>query len=500
MQQKYHKYASLTKLDDQVLQNKTLVFNVEETLLKSFSMFSYFMLVAFEGGGPLRALILLFLYPFMCILKEEMRLKSMVFICFFGIKKTKFSIGTTVLPKFFLENVGDESFEVVMRFGRKVGVTNLPRIMVEGFLNDYLGVEDIVGREINVVGGYYTGLLDVVVNDEQETTFAHIMSQSEKVGISCNNKCCQTPHDPFNYCKDIYVVSKDDKERWNNLPRDKYPKPLLFHDGRLAFMPTPINTLVMFIWLPFGFILSISRVFITILLPYQLSTPILAFSGLRYPSSMPLSSKHIYMQNTTTSSTNKNSKGMIYVCNHKTVLDSIYISYICRMNSTVLSYGISKLSAFLCPVYTIALTRNREKDAAIMHKVLSQGRNIVICPEGTTCREPYLLRFSPLFAQISDDIIPVAIQLNVSMFYGTTASGIKAFDPFCLMMNPWPSYYVQFLEKLPKAWTCGSGGRTKFEVANYVQDVIGKALGYKCTALTRKDKYLMLVGNSGVVN
>ncbi|KMT01971.1 hypothetical protein BVRB_9g208940 [Beta vulgaris subsp. vulgaris] len=170
------------------------------------------------------------------------------------------------------------------------------------------------------------------------------------------------------------------------------------------------------------------------------------------------------------------------------------------MNCSLLFYGISKLSAFLSPLNTIALTRNREKDAAIMHKVLRQGRNIVMCPEGTTCREPYLLRFSPLFAEISDDIIPVALQLNVSMFYGTTASGMKAFDPFCLMMNPWPSYYVQFLDKLPEACTCGSGGRTKFEVANYVQDVIGKALGYKCTALTRKDKYSILVGNNGLVN
>ena len=77
MQQKYHKYASLTKLDDQVLQNKTLVFNVEETLLKSFSMFPYFMLVAFEGGGPLRALILLFLYPFMCIFVNYQRYNNM---------------------------------------------------------------------------------------------------------------------------------------------------------------------------------------------------------------------------------------------------------------------------------------------------------------------------------------------------------------------------------------------------------------------------------------
>ncbi|XP_021772437.1 probable glycerol-3-phosphate acyltransferase 3 [Chenopodium quinoa] len=493
MQQNYHKFTSLTKVeDDEMFQKNTLVFSMEDILLKSSSMFPYFMLVAFEGGGPIRALILLLMYPFLCMLEEDLRFEIMVFICFFGIKKESFKIGRIVLPKFFLENVGCESLEVVMKFGRKVGVTKLPKVMVEGFLMDFLGVEDIIGQEIGVIGGYYTGLLDKseIGKNKQEKIFSHMMSEeSQYVGICGFTKSYKTR--PFNILKDIYLVSKDDKKSWNNLPKEKYPKPLIFHDGRLAFMPTPLDTLTMFMWLPFGIILSITRVLVAVLLPHEMCSPIAAFLGLRYPYT-PSKDNPKY--------TNKpeNSKGMIYVCNHKTLLDAVYVSHICRMNLFTLTYSISKLSKFLCPIDTIELTRDREKDAAIMYKVLSQGRNVILCPEGTTCREPYLLRFSPLFAELSDDLNPVALQVDVSMFYGTTASGIKAFDPFFFMMNPWPSYHVKFLEKLPKEWTCGSGGRTRFEVANYVQDVIGKALSYTCTGLTRKDKYLVLAGNNGL--
>lgn len=159
---------------------RKLFFDLEGALLISPSLFPYFMLVAFEAGGLLRALILLLLYPLFCSVGQELRIKIMVFISFFGIRKDKFRVGTAVLPKFFLENVGCEGFDAVMNCGRKVGVSELPTIMVEGFLKDYLGAEAVVGRELKVVYGYYVGLME-----EKATGWAtlnKLLVESKKTG------------------------------------------------------------------------------------------------------------------------------------------------------------------------------------------------------------------------------------------------------------------------------------------------------------------------------
>ncbi|KAK9950490.1 hypothetical protein M0R45_005977 [Rubus argutus] len=104
------------------LSNQTLIiFNMEEALLKSSSLFPYFMLVAFEAGSLLRAFVLFLLYPLTVLVSEEVGLKIMVMVCFFGIKKESFRIGSSVLPKFFLEDVGLESFEVLQRAGKEIG-------------------------------------------------------------------------------------------------------------------------------------------------------------------------------------------------------------------------------------------------------------------------------------------------------------------------------------------------------------------------------------------
>ncbi|KAJ0831750.1 putative glycerol-3-phosphate 2-O-acyltransferase [Helianthus annuus] len=106
------RYESMAdKHTPEELLNTTLVFEVEGGLLRSNSLFPYFMLVAFEGGGLLRGLVLFLFYPLVCLVSKERGLKIMVFICFFGIKKDNFRIGRTILPKFFMEDLGFEGFE-----------------------------------------------------------------------------------------------------------------------------------------------------------------------------------------------------------------------------------------------------------------------------------------------------------------------------------------------------------------------------------------------------
>lgn len=269
------------------------------------------------------------------------------------------------------------------------------------------------------------------------------------------------------------------------MPRQKYPKPLIFHDGRLAFLPTPSATLIMFMWLPIGIPLALYRILLGVLLPYKLALTLAAFSGVHitFKGHNPKTSHH--------------TKGVLYVCTHRTLLDPVFLSTCLGKKLTAVTYSLSRVSEMISPIRTVRLTRDRKKDGEAMEVLLKEG-DLVVCPEGTTCREPYLLRFSCLFAELADEIVPVAINAEVGMFYGTTASGLKCLDPFFFLMNPRPCYYIEVLEKVPRNMTC-SGGRSSFEVANYIQRRLGDALGFECTSLTRRDKYLMLAGNEGIV-
>ncbi|RDX60400.1 putative glycerol-3-phosphate acyltransferase 2, partial [Mucuna pruriens] len=472
--------------------NETLVFDFECTLLRSTSLFPYFMLVAFEAGGLLRSLILFLSYPLVWLLGEDqLGLKIMVFLCFFGIKKDTFRAGSAVLPKFFFQDVGWEGFEAVMHSEKKVASSKLPKVMVENFLKEYLGVEAVIARDLKSSSGFFLGVFEKKKPNKISSYKVDVGTNDRNninIGIM-GNRIDQ--EELFQQFKEVYsTLSYDERRNWHVLPRERYPKPLIFHDGRLAFRPTLASTLALFIWLPFGLFLCLFRFTIGIALHLNVSAPILALSGTRTTVSRhesTLSSVH----------NEENQKGMLYVCNHRTLLDPLYVSTVLGKPLSAVTYSVSRLSELVSPIKTIRLTRDREKDRGIMDKLLSQG-SLVVCPEGTTCREPYLLRFSPLFAELTFNIVPVAVDVNVSMFHGTTASGYKCFDPFFHFMNPNPIYFIKFLGMLPQSQTCQAGGKSKIEVANFVQNEICNALGFTCTNLTRKDKYLILAGNEGV--
>jgi glycerol-3-phosphate acyltransferase len=154
--------ASLPSFDD--ITNKTFVIDMDEWLLKSNSTFPYFMLVALEGGGFLRGFLLLFLYSFLQFFSEEVMLRVMVMVCFFGMKVDGFRLDRAILPKYFLENVALEGFEVLkkgLKEAKEVVCVSrrMPRVMVDGFLRDYMGVKEVAAREIGMKNGLFSGTL-----------------------------------------------------------------------------------------------------------------------------------------------------------------------------------------------------------------------------------------------------------------------------------------------------------------------------------------------------
>ncbi|XP_021274120.1 glycerol-3-phosphate acyltransferase 1 [Herrania umbratica] len=466
----------------------TLVCDIHGVLLRSDTFFPYFMLVAFEGGSIVRAFLLLLSCSFLWVLDSELKLRVMIFISFCGLRKKDIeSVGRAVLPKFYLENLNLQVYEVWSKTSSRVVFTSIPRVMVEGFLQEYMSANGVVGTELHTVGNRFTGLLSssgLLV--KHKALKEHFGDKKPDVGLGSSSL---PDHYFISLCKEAYVVNKEDGKSnlCSLMPRDKYPKPLIFHDGRLAFLPTPFATLSMFLWLPFGILLSILRIFVGICLPYKLAVICGTLSGvqLRFQGCFP-------------SSNSQHKKGVLYVCTHRTLLDPVFLSTALCKPLTAVTYSLSKMSELIAPIKTVRLTRDRKQDGETMQKLLSEG-DLVVCPEGTTCREPYLLRFSSLFAELADEIVPVAINAHVSMFYGTTASGLKWLDPIFFLMNPRPSYHVQILGKVPQEFTC-AGGRSSFEVANYIQRTLADALGFECTTLTRRDKYLMLAGNEGVVH
>ncbi|KAJ8643465.1 hypothetical protein MRB53_005213 [Persea americana] len=472
-------------------ENHTIVADMDGTLLRGRSSFHYFALVAYEVGGVFRLFFLLLALPVIGLLyyfvSESAGIQVLIFAAMAGMKVSDIeSVARAVLPKFYSMDLHPQSWHVFSSCGRRCVLTANPRIMVEVFLKDYLGADMVVGTEIATYRGRATGFVNqpgVLVGSKKAAALRRAFGD-ERPEIGLGDRETDFPF--MTLCKESYMVLPEPKVEAVSL--EKLPKPIIFHDGRLVQKPTPFMALVTILWIPVGFILACLRIAAGALLPMQLAYYALwALGVLITIKGTPPPPPQKSMAQT----------GVLFVCSHRTLFDPVFISIALGRPIAAVTYSVSRISEFFSPIKTFRLTRERASDASMMKKILKEG-DLVICPEGTTCREPFLLRFSALFAELTDQIVPVAVATRMSMFHGTTARGWKGMDPFYFFMNPRPAYEITFLNKLPQELTC-SAGKSSHEVANCIQKCIAASLSYECTSFTRKDKYRALAGNDGTV-
>ncbi|KAK4724986.1 hypothetical protein R3W88_027765 [Solanum pinnatisectum] len=465
-------------------ENDTVVTDLDGTLLRSRSSFAYFALVSFDVGGVLRLLFLLLASPIAGILyyfiSESAGIQVIVFATFVGMKVSDVeSAARHVLPKFYLEDLHPESWRVFSSCGKRCVLTATPRIMVEPFLKDYLGTDIVLGTEIETYKGRATGFVKspgvLVGKNKADTLTSTFRDTQPEIGLGDRDTDI-----PFmTLCKEGYFVPSNLKVK--AVSKKKLPKHIIFHDGRFIKKLTPLTSLFIIIWIPFGFLLACLRISIGILLPIPLQYYAFWATGIRLIINgiPPLHIKKF-----------KDQSGVLFVCCHKTILDNIFLSAALDRPIPVVTYSTSRLFNIFPRIKTITLTGDGASDASMIKKLLKQ-RDLTIFPEGTTNRGQFLLRFSSLFAELTDEIMPVAIQNKMSMFHGTTTRGWKWMDPFFFLMNPRPTYEITFLNKLSYEFTSKSG-KSSHEVASYVQKVIAETLSYGCTTFTRKDKYMAL--------
>ncbi|KAI3511111.1 hypothetical protein L1887_18255 [Cichorium endivia] len=413
----------------------------------------------------------------------------MIFATFAGMKVSDIeSVARTVLPKFYSSDLHPDTWRVFSACGKRCVLTANPTVMVEPFLKECLGTDLVMGTEIDSWKGRATGQVKnpgVLVGSNKVDALLKTFEDAPLPELGLGDR--KTDYPFMKLCKEGYIVPPATVDV-QAVRAEKLPKRVVFHDGRLVHKLTPLTALITVLWIPVGFLLACLRMAACTLLPMRVAYYAYWALGVR-----------VTIKGTPPPAAKKSAgkTGVLFICSHRTLLDPIFLSTALGRPILTVTYSLSRFWEIISPIKSIRLTGNRTTDASMIKKLLQKG-DLVIYPEGTTCREPFLLRFSALFAELSNELVPVAISNKMCMFHGTTVRGSKAMDPFYFLMNPSPAYEVTFLKKLSHESTCANG-KPSHDVANNIQRKIASSLSFECTNFTRKDKYKTLAGDDGTV-
>ncbi|EOA32373.1 hypothetical protein CARUB_v10015640mg [Capsella rubella] len=468
----------------------SVVSEFEGTLLKNKDSFSYFMLLAFDASGLIRFAVLLFLCPVIKLLDvfgyNDAALKLMVFIATVGLSQGEIeAVARTVLPKFYMDDISMDTWKAFSSCKKRVVVTRMPRVMVERFAKEHLIADLVIGTELNVNRfGFVTGFIREADIDQSILNRVADLFVDRRPHLGLGRTSVTTSTTFLSLCE----IHASVPEKNVNQQLELRPVPVIFHDGRLVKRPTPATALLILVWLPFGIILSPIRILSGLMVPLWIRTYAMRLLGCQ-----------IIVKGKPPQPRGAGNSGVLFVCNHRTLMDPVVISTVLGRSVMAVVYSLSRFCNLFAPIPIVRIQRIRDIDAKTIKQELSKG-DLVICPEGTTCRQPFLLRFSALFSELTDMIVPVAVNSRVGLFHANTVRGWRCMDMIFFFMNPRPCYEVTFLNKLPMEATCLSGKRTPYDVANDVQKVLADTLGFECTNLTRKDKYKVLTGKDGTVS
>lgn len=171
------------------------------------------------------------------------------------------------------------------------------------------------------------------------------------------------------------------KPKVEPIPNEKLPEPIVFHDGRLVQKPTPLMALLIILWIPIAFPLPLMLwIAAGSLLPMPLVYYAFWALGVRITVPPPPIKK------------STGQSGVLFICSHRTLLDPIFLSTALGHPSPP-SPTLSLVCLRSFPQSKPCVSPDRAKDASMIKKLLEEG-DVAICPEGTTCREPFLLMFS----------------------------------------------------------------------------------------------------------